>query len=219
MVSFPKPPRRPSKPSNARDHSDQRDMEITPIKIHDLKELLITLLSTKTLFEYCIFVWGPPGIGKTALMRQITAELNLSLNVLMLNQLEPSDIKETAAALRSMAEESLSEELSGLVAGGSLSNGAPAPAPAAASAAGGGDEYVLLTGTLEKAASGKKKGYKKRHFKLGKNTLTYVASSKPDAKVLGIIQLSGGSVKQNKLDIVVVDGSGNSNGACIFSVI
>lgn len=61
--------------------------------------------------------------------------------------------------------------------------------------------------------TGKKKAYKKRHFKLGKNTLTYAASAKPDAKVLGIIQLSGGSVKQNKEEVIVVDGGGRSNGA------
>ena len=91
-----------------------------------------------------------------------------------------------------------------------------AAAPAAAPAAGGGDEYALLEGTLEKGSGGKKKGYKKRHFKLGKNSLTIAASAKPDAKVLGVIQLPGGSVKQNDKEIVVVDGSGRSNGAYIF---
>ena len=60
---------------------------------------------------------------------------------------------------------------------------------------------------------GRKPSYKKRHFKLAKNTLTYAASAKPDAKVLGIIQLSGGSVKQTGENVTVVDSQGRKNGA------
>ena len=68
---------------------------------------------------------------------------------------------------------------------------------------------------LEKAGGkgGRKPSYKKRHFKLAKNTLTYAASAKPDAKVLGIIQLSGGSVKQTGENVTVVDSQGRKNGA------
>ena len=141
---------------------------------------------------------------------------------------EPGETRKNAAAFRSMAGEDLSPDMSKLVSGGSLSSGSSGAAPkkkpsggaSAASGGGGGggggggdDAYSFLEGTLEKGGSGKKKAYKKRHFKLGKNTLTYAASAKPDAKVLGIIQLSGGSVKQNKEEVIVVDGGGRSNGA------
>jgi hypothetical protein len=134
---------------------------------------------------------------------------------------EEGEVRQNAAASRSMGEQDLSAEASALVDGQSLSSGAPAsapaPAPAPAAAADGG--YTLLEGTLEKGGGGKKKGYKKRHFKLGKSTLTYAASAKPDAKVLGIIQLSGGKVKLTNQEIVVVDGSGRSNGACMKSIV
>ena len=69
--------------------------------------------------------------------------------------------------------------------------GSAAAARAAPSSSGGG--YKSLEGTLEKEGGGKGKGksYKKRHFRLGKTTLTYAASSKGNAKVLGVIQLAG----------------------------
>ena len=80
---------------------------------------------------------------------------------------------------------------------------------------GGGGDYSSLNGTLEKLDA-KGKG-KKRHFQLGRNTLTYSQSNKPNAKVLGIIQLAGGSAKQKKESIVVKDGNGKSSGE--FSII
>lgn len=119
-------------------------------------------------------------------------------------QFEPGEARKNAAAMRGKGGDDLSPEISGLVGGKSLSNGAgnapPQKVKAAPKSSGGGGDgaYSFLEGTLEKgggAKSGKKQAYKKRHFKLGKNTLTYAASAKPDAKVHGIIQLGGGSVK------------------------
>lgn len=147
---------------------------------------------------------------------------------------EAADIRKIAGALSSMPDADLTAEASALVAGGKLSSGAPAGAKSGGKGGGGGGGggggkggssgggggggagYAALEGTLEKGSGGKKKAsYKKRYFKLGDSSLTYSSSAKPDAKVLGIIQLSGGKVKQKDLDIVVTDGSGRENGACI----
>jgi chromosome segregation ATPase len=80
-------------------------------------------------------------------------------------------------------------------------------APAAASAGG----YQMLEGTLEKMGGGKTgrgANYKKRHFRLGKSTLTYCASAKQDAKVLGVIQLSGGGVRMDGVNVIITDAGG-----------
>ena len=66
-------------------------------------------------------------------------------------------------------------------------------------------QWRLLEGKTGRGSS-----YKKRHFRLGKDTLTYCASAKQDTKVLGVIHLSGGSARTDAADIVVVDGGGRS---------
>ena len=75
----------------------------------------------------------------------------------------------------------------------------------------GGGDYSFLEGTLEKVGKGNKA--KKRHFKLGKTTLTYSASAKPTAKVLGIVQLGGAKVKQTGESFVITDSAGRESGA------
>ena len=82
-------------------------------------------------------------------------------------------------------------------------------APVAASTSSGG--YQMLEGTLEKMGGGKTgrgNSYKKRHFRLGKSTLTYCASAKEDAKVLGVVQLAGGGVRMDGINIIVTDTGG-----------
>lgn len=67
--------------------------ESVTITIDQLIEIIKTPLLANKLFEYCFMIWGPPGIGKSAIMHQLSAELGVELSVLMLNQLEPSDLK------------------------------------------------------------------------------------------------------------------------------
>ena len=135
---------------------------------------------------------------------------------------EAADIRKIAGALSAMPDADLSAEASGLLAGGKLSSGGQGGGGGGGGGSGGGAGgagYATLEGTLEKGSGGKKKAaYKKRYFKLGNSSLTYLSSSKSDAKVLGVIQLSGGKVKQKDLDIVVIDESGRENGACTISV-
>jgi hypothetical protein len=93
--------------------------------------------------------------------------------------------------------------------------GAAAPKPAAKKASGavaktGAGGYSFLEGTLTKEGGKGGKG-KKRFFRLGKNTLTFAASAKDDAKVLGIIQLSGGSVTVSGTSIKVTDAQGRAS--------
>eukprot|EP01052_Picozoa_sp_SAG31_P024988 SAG31_NODE_2163_length_6293_cov_2.483532_3_plen_484_part_00 len=100
----------------------------------------------------------------------------------------------------------------------SAPRGSGAPPPSRASAGSGKSAgrgstgpYMAKEGTLEKMGGGKTgrgKNYKKRHFRLAKATLTYSASSKKDAKVLGIIQLPGGKVSVSGADLTLVDGQG-----------
>ena len=56
--------------------------------------------------------------------------------------------------------------------------------------------------------TGRGASYKKRHFRLKTGTLTYCSSAKADAKVLGVIQLSGGGVRMDGVNIVVTDTGG-----------
>jgi len=79
--------------SSRKERSAQRDLEPASVSAHELLMILKTLLAKKERCAYSLCIWGPPGVGKTALVRQGCAELNLNLTVLMLNQLEPSDIK------------------------------------------------------------------------------------------------------------------------------
>jgi hypothetical protein len=69
-------------------------------------------------------------------------------------------------------------------------------------------QFEFLEGFLEKQGPGGRVG-KKRFFRLDKNALIFSASAKDDAKVLGIVQLSGSSVKVDGGTIVIaIDGAG-----------
>eukprot|EP01048_Picozoa_sp_COSAG05_P011178 COSAG05_NODE_1037_length_6076_cov_6.031621_2_plen_534_part_00 len=96
------------------------------------------------------------------------------------------------------------------------SSSSSSPAKPKKSSGGGGGGYSSLNGTLEKMDA-KGKG-KKRHFQLGRNTLTYSQSNKPNAKVLGIIQLPGGGAQQKGETIVVKDGGGKTSGEALLTI-
>ena len=85
------------------------------------------------------------------------------------------------------------------------------PSGGSSGGGGGGGGYTTLEGTLEKMGGGKTgrgKDYKKRHFRLKTGTLTYCSSAKADAKVLGVISLSGGTVRMDGVNVIVTDTGG-----------
>jgi MoxR-like ATPase len=53
-----------------------------------LLELLLNIALTRP-----VFIWGPPGIGKSALVQQFAADLGLPYVSLLGSQLAPEDIK------------------------------------------------------------------------------------------------------------------------------
>ena len=104
-------------------------------------------------------------------------------------------------------DDTLSPELMAMMEGGGataiMASGGGGGKSSGGGGGGGGGSYASLSGTLEKKGTSKKDKPKKRHFVLGQNSLTYAASSKPDAKVLGIINLSGSTCKQQGESIII----------------
>src|ERR1041385_6901181 len=59
---------------------------ITPGKLYGCLDTLYGL-------RYAAYLAGPPGIGKSAVVRQFAQDRDLRLVTLMLSQIEPSDVR------------------------------------------------------------------------------------------------------------------------------
>ena len=59
----------------------------TYLNINELKEFLLCVSPTKT-----VFVWGPPGIGKSSVIEQFSEELGMECVPLLGSQLAPEDL-------------------------------------------------------------------------------------------------------------------------------
>lgn len=57
----------------------------------DLKRLIVSLFDTEE--KTPLFVWGPPGCGKSQIVKQVTKELGVSYKDIRLPYCEPGDIK------------------------------------------------------------------------------------------------------------------------------
>ena len=61
---------------------------MTPI---ELKEHLIRVVEERLMIA--IMIWGPPGIGKSSIVREVAEERNMNFTDLRLSQLSPTDLR------------------------------------------------------------------------------------------------------------------------------
>ena len=54
-----------------------------------LKSVLSTLIATK----WAAFIWGPPGVGKSSLVREVALEAKLQVIDLRASLLDPTDVR------------------------------------------------------------------------------------------------------------------------------
>lgn len=65
----------------------------TKISLKSLKDILQRLLDGRAKEVPAIFVWGPPGIGKSSVVREVAEKKGLSLIDLRLSLLDPVDLR------------------------------------------------------------------------------------------------------------------------------
>lgn len=65
----------------------------TRVSLKSLKDILSSLLDGRAKEVPAIFVWGPPGIGKSSVVREVAEEKGLSLIDLRLSLLDPVDLR------------------------------------------------------------------------------------------------------------------------------
>ena len=61
---------------------------MTPI---ELKEHLIRVVEERLMIA--IMIWGPPGIGKSSIVKEVTQEKEMDFIDLRLSQLSPTDLR------------------------------------------------------------------------------------------------------------------------------
>ena len=61
---------------------------MTPV---ELKEHLIRVVEERLMIA--IMIWGPPGIGKSSIVREVAEERNMNFTDLRLSQLSPTDLR------------------------------------------------------------------------------------------------------------------------------
>lgn len=68
-------------------------IEITPAQLKEKLEILFSYIKKNNgLINVPIFIYGPPGVGKTEIITSVANKLGMHINVLIASMLEPSDV-------------------------------------------------------------------------------------------------------------------------------
>jgi hypothetical protein len=60
--------------------------------LHDALRVCLTTPGPNALMGLPVLIWGPPGCGKTAIVREVARELSLPLETVLLSVREPADV-------------------------------------------------------------------------------------------------------------------------------